>query len=125
MLQENSNPLEAQIMGCNGVGDRLSGVVEVRIDNKIKILRHQSVETDGQTQNSDLTGIRSMKKTPQVTRIGRYYLMDERYPEISMDKIDIVENFDEIIMDFLAGIMEPYHRCHHRQLRRRIRKTGP
>ena len=83
----------------------------VGFDNKIGILRHQSVETDGQTQVGDLTGIRSIKETPQVTRIGRHYLMDERYPEMSMDKIDIVENFDETIMDFLAGMMEP---CHHR-----------
>ena len=125
MLQENGNPFEAQIMGCNGVGDRLSRVVEVGIDDKIEILRHQSVETDGQTQVSDLTGIGSMKETPQVTRIGRHYLMDERYPEMSMNKIDIVENFDETIMDFLAGMMEPCYRCHHRQLGRRIRRTGP
>ena len=99
-------------MGRNGVGDRLSGAVELRIDDKIKILRHQSVETDGQIQVGNLTGIGSIKATLQVTRIGRYYLMDERYPEMSMDKIDIVENFDETIMDFLAGMMEPCHRCH-------------
>ena len=125
MLQENGNPLEAQIVGRRGVGDRLSGAVEVGIDGKTGILRHQSVETGGQTPVGDLTGLGSMRETPQVPRIGRHYLMDERYPEMSMDKIDIVESFNETIMDFLAGMMEPYHRCHHRHLGRRILRTGP
>ena len=106
-------------MGRSGVGDRLSGAVEVGIDGKTGILRHQSVETDGQILIGDLTGIGS------AMRIGPHYLTDEHYPEMSMDKIDIVGNFNQTIMDFLAGMMEPYHRCHHRHLGRRILRTGP
>ena len=125
MLQGSGIPLEVLSMDRSGVGGRLSGVGEVGIDGKTGILRHQSPEMDGQTPVGDLTGIGSKEGTMQVMRIGQPYLMDEHYPEMSMDKIDIVGNFNQTIMDFLAGMMEPYHRCHHRHLGRRILRTGP